>query len=231
MNTNNNWFKIWNQRKLESKNVSTLSLLMKANGYDSDFAKIEEAHWLDYVFRQGEKLGITNYDSIFEVGCGAGAFLYPFYQQGNKVAGIDYSGVLVNYAQEIMPQANFEVGEAINISGDNQFDIVVCNGVFLYFPNYEYAEKVITRMVKLAKKAVGIFDIPDVEKEKEALAFRKGEMGEGEYEEKYRGLEHLFYSKDWFKQILARKLFKIEDQEFPQYGNAPYRFNVYVDRE
>ena len=87
-------------------------------------------------------------------------------------------------------------------------------------------------MVKIAKKSIGIFEIPDLSKKSEALKMRKGMMGEAEYEEKYRGLDHLYFSKDWFLEVLATEAVKvtIEDQDIRGYGNSQYRFNVLIDK-
>ncbi len=171
--------------------------MIAADGFDTAYGGIEESSWIDYIQRQAIKLEISPDDSIFEVGCGAGAWLYPFYQQGNPVAGIDYSAKLVKIAKDTMPKAAITVGEAIDISIENQFDILVSNGVFFYFPNYEYAANVLHNMVKMAKKSIGVFDIPDLAKKSVALKMRKGMMGEAEYEEKYRGLDHLYFSNDF----------------------------------
>ncbi len=166
------------------------------------------------------------------MGCGAGAFLYPFYQQGNKIAGIDYSEPLVKLAREIMPEANITVNEAINFPKDHQFDVVMSTGVFLYFPNHEYAAKVVKNMVEMADKSIGIFDVPDLAKKEQALAKRKSLLTENEYQEKYQGLDHLYYAKDWFQEILAEAAVKItiEEQNIPNYGNNDYRFNVLIHK-
>ncbi|HBE16106.1 MAG TPA: class I SAM-dependent methyltransferase [Cyanobacteria bacterium UBA11149] len=226
----NNWYTIWNRRNQTGTFKSTLASLIAADGFDTAYGGIEESAWMEYVQHLTAKLEINRDDSIFEVGCGAGAFLYPFYQQGNPVAGIDYSENLVKIAKDTMPKVAISVGEAIDISGKSQFNVVLSNGVFLYFPNYDYAGDVLQSMVKIAKKSIGIFEIPDLGKKQEALKMRKGMIGDAEYEEKYRGLDHLYFSKDWFQEVLAAEgvRVKIEDQDIPGYGNSQYRFNVFI---
>jgi trans-aconitate methyltransferase len=169
---------------------------------------------------------------VFEVGCGAGAFLYPFYQQGNRVFGIDYSANLVKIALDVMPQAAISVGEAIDMPLKNQFNVVVSNGVFLYFPSYEYAAIVLQHMLQIATKCIGIFDVPDLSQKEEAISRRKALIGEAEYEQNYRGIEHIYYNKDWFYQLLANEPVKvtIEDQYIRDYGNSQYRFNVFISK-
>jgi trans-aconitate methyltransferase len=226
----NNWYTIWNRKEITDTDKSILASLIAADGFDTAYGGIEESSWIYYIQRQAIKLEISPDDSIFEVGCGAGAFLYPFYQQGNPVAGIDYSAKLVKIAKDTMPKAAISMGEAVDISMKNQFDLVVSNAVFLYFPNYEYAANVLHNMVNIAKKSIGVFEIPDFAKKSAALKMRKGMMGEAEYEEKYRGLDHLYFSKNWFREVLATEDVKvtIEDQDIRGYGNSDYRFNVFI---
>ncbi|WP_013325565.1 class I SAM-dependent methyltransferase [Gloeothece verrucosa] len=228
----NQWKIIWNKRQISHQYDSILESLMRANGYDSKFSMISEEEWKNYIFKQGKKLNISPNDSIFEVGCGSGAFLYPFYQQGHKIAGIDYSEPLIKLASETMLNGDFQVKEAINLNTENQCDIVVSSGVFIYFPTYEYGAEVLKKMQKLARKSIGIFDVSDLDKKEQALAKRKSILGEKEYEKKYRGLEHLFYSKDWFYQQLASESVKviIEDQKIAEYDHADYRFNIYIHK-
>ncbi|HEY9705177.1 MAG TPA: methyltransferase domain-containing protein, partial [Allocoleopsis sp.] len=119
----NNWHLIWNKKQLNPDLEPTLEQLIALDGFDSPFSGMNKTEfWLSYIENIANKLQITSNDSIFEVGCGAGAFLYPFYQQGNQVAGIDYSSNLVNISKKAIPQGNIIVGEAIDIPLNNRFD-------------------------------------------------------------------------------------------------------------
>jgi len=40
-----------------------------------------------YTQEYFEKLGISSGDTIFDVGCGSGAFVYPLYLQKHRVGG------------------------------------------------------------------------------------------------------------------------------------------------
>ena len=228
----NNWYTIWNRRELDGIEKPTLLSLLVANGYDTQFAGVQTDSWMTYVQYIATRLSITPNDSLLEVGCGAGAFLYPFYQQGNPVTGIDYSANLVKIALAAMPQATISVGEAITLPEDCHFDVVLSGGVFHYFPTYDYAATVLRGMAQLAQKSIGILDVPDLSKQEAAISARKAGMGEAEYEEKYRGLDHLFYSKDWFEKVLATESVKItiEDQCLQNYDNSKYRFNVLIHK-
>jgi len=43
--------------------------------------------WKKYTQEYFEKLGISSGDTIFDVGCGSGAFVYPLYLQKHRVGG------------------------------------------------------------------------------------------------------------------------------------------------
>jgi len=57
-------------------------------------------------------------------------------------------------------------------------------------------------------------------------------MNQQEYEEKYKGLDHLFYEKSWFEEIAKEFNLKISifDQTFEKYSNSNLRFNVIMEK-
>jgi len=228
----NNWQKIWNNRTLTSSSLNPLGDLMKMDGFDI-LGHINENAWRNYVKTVSQKLAITAQDSIFEVGCGAGAFLYPFFEQGHQVGGIDYADNLLSIAQEFMPGNEFEHAEASALNIKKQYDYVIANGVFLYFGTYDYAERVLQQMLTKAKKGIAILDTPDQATQALALIARKQGMGEAEYAERYQGLDHLYFSRSWFQAALkmAEISIKIEQQNITGYLHNPYRFNVFIKKD
>ena len=63
----------------DSSDSSILSRLIKADGFDTGFGSINEHAWKKYSEYIKYKLNnIKENDSIYDVGCGAGAFLYNF---------------------------------------------------------------------------------------------------------------------------------------------------------
>jgi trans-aconitate methyltransferase len=229
----NNWHTVWNKKDLEVRADLTLQNLIAVDGFDSSFGYLDEASWLRYVTHISSILNISSDTSIFEVGCGAGAFLYPFYQQGNKVSGIDYSSSLAKIAQAVMPRSMIHCGEAIVMPQDLSFDVVVANGVFFYFPHYEYAKTVLHLMLNAATQGIGIFDVPDLAKKADAIEYRKKIAGIENYEERYQDLDHLYFERDWFYQALENHPvdISIEDQNIADYGNSWYRYNVFITKK
>src|SRR5262249_35410632 len=100
-----NWREIWESRSLGGG--TPLQQLMAADGFDG-FAQMDERAWRDYVARVGERLGIAPRSSIFEVGCGAGAFLFPWHEAEHPIGGIDASSRLLGFARQAMPGARLE---------------------------------------------------------------------------------------------------------------------------
>jgi predicted TPR repeat methyltransferase len=228
------WKAVWNRKQVDGCLISTLDRLISADGFDSPFGGgIKSSDWVQYLDSVAARLHLESGDSIFEIGCGAGAFLYPFFTKGHRVAGIDYSENLAAIAREVMPGAHILVDEAIGMPTDRRFDFVTSHSVFYYFEDLDYAAAVLRRMNLVAVKGIGIFDVPDAAKKDEAMRYRKEKIGEEEYERRYKGLAHLYYEKSWFERTLASEDLDIaiEDTMIPGYDNSPFRFNVFLRRK
>ncbi len=225
------WKAIWGSKELGPDQGPTLARLIAVDGFSSEFGRVDGVGpWLDYVEMQAQRLGVAPGDSLYEVGCGGGAFLYPFWQRGHRVAGADQAANLIAIARQAMPGAALQSLEARDIPRREPADIVVSNGVFLYFPDEDYAATVLRAMVAKARKSVGVFDVCDLATKAEAIAARKAVMGEADYEARYRGLDHLYLDRRWFFRSLEDLPVRVEiaDQSLEGYGNNQYRFNVYI---
>lgn len=78
------WEEIWNKREI-SHEYNGLEKLLRADGFDSGAGKISIDRWIEYTEYIKQEIDIQPSDSIFEVGCGCGAFLYPYYLKGHLV--------------------------------------------------------------------------------------------------------------------------------------------------
>jgi trans-aconitate methyltransferase len=225
----NRWKEIWNQRQVEDTG-EVLEMLLKADGYDSAFGAMGTDAFMDFIDNVEKELAVSPGDSIFEVGCGAGAVLYPFFTRGHDVGGIDYSVPLIDKASEMMPGMAFSANEAIHMDTETHFEIVLSCGAFIYFENFDYAESVLHRMLKKSVKAVGIFDVSDLDLKQEAETFRRNGMGAETYAAAYEGLHHLYYPKSFFENIAsdAGCRIRIFPQSIEGYRNSAYRYNVLI---
>jgi SAM-dependent methyltransferase len=224
------WEDVWADRTLDVSRESLLGRLMAADGLDTAFGSSPEDTWLEFVRRTARTLGVTPGSSVFEIGCGAGAYLYDFAQAGCKVAGLDRSPSLVTFAQEAMPEACISRAEAAAFDAEREYDYVLSCGVFMYFPTLDYAREVIRRAVRGARVGVAILDIPDKAVEDLALEARRAAVGPT-YDELYKGLEHLYYPREWVAAELRSAgagEVRLEDQHIAGYDNSAYRFNAYA---
>ncbi len=225
------WQEIWEARRLDPSRGSLLAQLLAADGLDTGFGSVTEDAWREYVDRVARTLGIGPDSSVFEVGCGAGAFLYDLAGSGCTVSGIDASATQIGLAREAIPQGSWSVAEANRLQVHPQADYVVASTVFLYFPSPDYAVEVLDRMLQKARLGIAILDIPDAAKQESALVFRRGHLGPEEYARRYEGLSHLYLDKAWLAAQLRERgitRWHLEDQAIPGYANSAWRFNLFA---
>jgi ubiquinone/menaquinone biosynthesis C-methylase UbiE len=220
-----NWKEIWNST--ERVEGIILETLIKADGFDSKLSNFTTKQWLAHTRNLYNFIGITDGQSVFEVGCGSGAFLYPL-KNTNKIGGLDYSSTLINLANKLI-EGNFIVGDALSIEYP-QTDIMVSNGVFLYFESYEYTTKVLDKMLQASNK-IAILDVNNESLKEDYYSFREQVLND--YSSKYEGLDHLFFSKEFFTEYAENRglTIIIEDQpESDNYLVAKFRFNVVIEK-
>ncbi|HEY1620786.1 MAG TPA: methyltransferase domain-containing protein [Streptosporangiaceae bacterium] len=225
------WQRIWRSRPAPATGATGLADLLAADGYDNAFGHIPESAWRQMVAYWREALGITPGMSVFEIGCGAGAFLYDFHRMGCAVGGLDLSAGLIAVASSVMPDGRFRVADAADFSGGEQADVVVACGVFMYFPGQRYARSVLAAMARAARHAVLILDLPDAGRRERAIASRIAAVGgPAEYQHRYGGLEHCYYDRAELSALLAGAGYqrvRAEDVRIAGYANAPFRFDLH----
>lgn len=228
------WHEIWRQRRVEIPGQPVLADLLAADGYDNPFGYITERAWRAMVRRWIAALGIKPGMTVFEIGCGSGAFLHEFARLGCQVGGLDLSPGLIRLARTVLPAGRFEVADARSFRPREPVDVVVASGVFMYFPSQDYASGVLAAMARAARHAVLVLDLPDRATEAEATAGRiEAVGGPQEYARRYQGLEHRYYDRADMTSRLARHGFgtaAAEDVRIEGYGNARFRFDLYGSR-
>lgn len=231
----NNWHRIWSNRTPQkSLEENVLQQLISADGFDTPLGVMAENDWKDYVELFTNRSGIAQDDSIFEIGCGGGAFLYPFYEAGFEVGGIDYSQELIQIAQTAMPQRkNFlHAMEASSCPIFPAVNVVIANHVIHYFPSLDYSTAVLDLMLQKALRVVSISGIPNANLKEESESTRRGLLSLEEYESKYRGLDILYYQQNWFIELATKHGFvaRFFDHEMPGFAQARFRYDCVLTK-
>lgn len=238
----NKWKEIWEKRSEDFSNVdmtdpiNVFMELKRIDGFDVIGGGIPR----DALIKQHDEIVQRLFkfhkgESVFEVGCGSGADLFLLADKGYKIGGMDYSSAQIAIAEKILKRDHnvqeLICDEAINVPVDIKYDAVFSNSVFSYFQDEAYAAAVMDRISEKTRFAFGIIDVHDVEKKEQFEEFRKASVEN--YEERYKELKKLFYSKEFFLEWAKRADFDIEfyDSDVEGYWNSEYVFDVYLYRK
>ena len=174
-----NWHQIWNKRGVPGAPASNLRDLMDLDGFDSGAGRLAVEDMRGYALTVAKRLGLAEGMSVYEVGCGAGAFLYSLRERlpQLRVGGCDYAENLVRIAARQFPAGEFVAAEAASISTDPKYDIVLSNGVFHYFPDLDYARRVVERMIEKSNSVIAVLDVPNAHTRTEAENARRAQLG------------------------------------------------------
>lgn len=222
------WQEVWSRRGGLGDGSVDLDSLIKLDGFDTGAGCIDADDWRIYAGLIADRLGMQDDETVYEVGCGAGAFLYALHERYSlAVGGLDYSAGQIAAALQAMPNGEFKVAEANALDIVPGYDYVIANGVFLYL-GLDYAAEVLQRMTRKAKTAVAILEIPDFQTKSESEAMRRDALTQEDYEKKYAGLEHTYFQRDWFRSQAAACGFSCEvfDGCVPNYVPNKFRFCV-----
>lgn len=102
-------------------------------------------------------LDIKADDSMFDAGCGCGAWLESvarqFPEKNLKIAGLDYAPGLIDIANQRIPNGEWHVGDArkYEFIPDNSFDVSVSFGVFVYFDSQDECRTALEELVRVTK--------------------------------------------------------------------------------
>lgn len=227
----NEWPRIWQGHRVARGAPGVLAHLLRADGFHG-LGGVEPEAWENFAREFAERLGVRRGGALYDVGCGSGALLYPFFRDGGRVGGIDYAARQVRRARWFMPQGEFTVGEAAALPVEPGWDAVVAHSVFQYFPSDDYAAAVLRRMTAKATRALAILDVPDLARREEDEDRRRAALGEVEYARRYVGLPLRYYDRAWFVATLAPLGLGCDfaPQTMPGYAHAGFRYHVYVTR-
>ena len=121
-----------------------------------------------------ESLDIGPGTRVFEVDCGNGDFLLPFYSNGYIVGGTDGDATAIAHALEAMPEGLFSVAMASALDPAMPWDVVVCRSLS-GAPDLDYMRGLLARMFAKATHAIALLNVP--EKSHTALMHALAEVG------------------------------------------------------
>lgn len=203
--------------------------LKRLDGFDVQIED-QDAYYRSFYDAMLEmyETNLMSAESIYEVGCGSGANLVIYRNRGKQVGGVDYSDRLVKVAQKFMPECDIVTDEAINITADKMYDVVIADSVFAYFPNEEYGRKVLKKMYDKAKSQIILLEIFDKDLENACNEYRRASVED--YEKKYAGLNKIFYPRQMFIDFAKKYGCKIKFTEVKNdyYWNSRYMYNCYI---
>ena len=204
-----------------------LQTLMSLDGFDQPQGSYSEAEWMTLVRQIADLAAIKEDSRVLEVGCGAGALVYPIREMtGCDVFGADYSLALVEYARTFLG-SRVVVAEAAALPfGNSTMDVVFSHSVFQYFPDEVYVETALDEMSRVLtdEGSLLLLDLNDQRSEDAYHADRARTWGSvEEYEAHYSGLKHLFFDPERILRSLHQRGFAVTEifpHVSPNYYNA-----------
>ena len=231
--TNGGWKTVW-QAKGRSRTPAeiaagdnVLRMLLELDGYESPTSSSAVDDCEVYFRHIAGMLDIRSDESVYEVGCGAGALLYWLHSQCRSLGGADFAESLVEHARAALPGvSDLRHCDASQISPEPRYDVVLSNGVFIYFDDEKYAREALHLMAAKAVRAIGVMDVNDAERRAEFEAMRR--LRQDLYGKDYRGLGQLYFEREFFLDFARTHGLscRIEDSRLPNSINARYRYHV-----
>ena len=228
-----NWLQVWKKKSNLpfSKNYKTL---LEMNGWDTGVSSFSIYEWKKFINLIIKKFKITKADNVFEIGCGSGAFLLPFYKKDINCFGTDYSLKFIKSCKKLMKKGVFIKSEANNLKKFKKykFNYVFIHSVFQYFDNIKYADQVMSQLKEITQKGTKIFilDIPNLKKKKMWKKDMIKAIGKIEFYKKYSNFNHLFYPMSFFQKFCKKNDFSLSSiLEFKlKKQSSKYRFNLMI---
>lgn len=195
--------------------------LKEVSGYSHELAQITQSGLKEIISIARNFLALKTNDTLLDVGCGAGLLTDQLVNHSDVTVGVDASPEMLRRARK---ESKFikVIALADHLPfPDESFDKIFCHSIFQYFPNHQYATKVVTEMIRVMKPGGRclIMDIPDIAKEK---AYTKVKTRDS------HNLKRIFYSKEWFARLVSNA--EIFEQKIQDYGNSQFRFDVLIRR-
>jgi len=91
-------------------------------------------------------------ERVLDLACGTGVvarMAAPMVQPGGEISGLDFNGAQITTARTMDPSIDWQKGDAAELPfADEEFDLVVCQQGFQFFPDRVQAVKEVRRVLK-----------------------------------------------------------------------------------
>lgn len=206
------WHDVWDRKGTAGVRSYSLETLLEIDGWDSGLGRLTPDQYRRMAAVVVEELDLQSGMRLLDVGCGAGALLWCLRDRGFELFGVDYSEPMLQHARAAIPEATLAVSDAAQLPFEA--DAIVSLSVFPYFPDLDYARKVLDAFRRAGQVAL-ILDVPDLSTRDEAERARAAAgMKPG---------NHLYYPRSFFGDG------RVWTNDLEGYGNGPFRFNVFLD--
>lgn len=223
------WRDVWEGRgegveRLVGGEDDILETLLRLDGYDSATGSLGLADFRDLMEYLSGAVGLRADDTLYEVGCGAGAVLRSLRPRCAAVGGLDYSASLVRVARMAVGSQDLAVSEACDLEVEPRYDVVASVGAFLYFPDAAYCRATLLRMVAKARRAVAVIDVNDAARRALALELRARADPAGARR------QQLFLDRGFFEEFAREHGLGLRIDECTVEGsiNSRYRYNAFM---
>jgi hypothetical protein len=213
------WYVIWGRPRTDAPEDDLIALSGAKHCRDGNV--FDEGAYNLFVDKLVGLIG-KDCEWIYEIGAGAGAMLSHIAKRlpHLPVAGCDYSKYLCGLAPKHLSISNHSAHRAI-YDGAIPFNheskgVFVGVGTFMYFPDYMYADFVLTGLIKgFPHSTIILSEIPDLAKKEQVEAVRGN-------------TRHLFFAKDFFR--IYDPDAQIIDYDFRGSVNSGSRYTVILNR-
>lgn len=150
--------------------------LLKEYGWDIKALDWGSREGQEFRFKILSEIGISEGDTILDVGCGLGDFYSWLVSNGINInyTGLDVATDMIKAARSKYPDLNFQEGDAFEFDPkETRFDYVFASGLFAHLVEdpVEYMKKTISQIFSLCRKGVAFNSLSACAEEKDPQEF------------------------------------------------------------
>lgn len=123
---------------------------------------VDESTWRERVEHVAETLDVGPGTTVFDIGCGAGAFLLPLWENHYRVGGLDEDASLLALARQAMPDGQFIVGRPWEVDPAESWQVVASSRGLDPCRSLDEARGLLARMTAKASYAVALLGVREL---------------------------------------------------------------------